>query len=77
MTVRSEEIVEAVLLLRDLNKPVDFITNQLDLSPASVREIIRTGKIPATQKTLFGEPVPQQKKKPETRVASWVQACKK
>ena len=40
MTGRADEIVEAVLFLHDLGKPVEFI---------------RTGRIPTRQKTLFGD----------------------
>jgi hypothetical protein len=77
MTDRGAEIIEAILLLADLNKSPEFIGQQVGKSPEAVRDIIKTGRLPATQKTLSGDPIEPPKKKPETRVASWVQACRK
>lgn len=77
MSGRSEEIVEAVLLLTDLGKSPEFIGQQLDRTPAAVRGIIETGRIPATQKTLFADPVEPQKKKPEPTWERVVQALRK
>jgi len=53
MTSRAEEIVVAVQFLHDLNKTPEFIGHQLDISPAAVKGILRTGRLPAIQKTLF------------------------
>jgi len=77
MSGRDAEIVEAVLLLSDLNKPVDFIVNQLGITPAAVRGIIKSGRIPATQKTLFANLVEPQTKKPEPSWERVVQALHK
>ena len=74
---RAAEIIEAVKLLHSLGKPVELICSQLDLIPAEVVAIVSTGTIPKRQKSLFAETVKPQKKKPETRVASWVQALQK
>ena len=64
--VRSAEIVEAVLLLHSLGKPVELICGQLDLIPAEVAAIVKTGQIPARQKTLFAEPSEPKKHKPQS-----------
>ncbi len=77
MSGREAEIVEAVLLLSDLGKSPEFIGQQLDRTPAEVRGIIKTGRMPATQRTLFADPVEPQKEKPESRLAPWVQALQK
>jgi hypothetical protein len=77
MSGRDAEIVEAVFLLSDLNKPVEFIVNQLGITPAAVRGIIKTGRIPATQKTLFADSIEPQKKKPEPTWERVVQALHK
>jgi hypothetical protein len=74
---REAEIVEAVLLLSDLGKSPEFIGQQLDRTPAEVRGIIKTGRIPATQKTLFADPIEPQKKKPEPTWERVVQALHK
>jgi hypothetical protein len=77
MSGREAEIVEAVLFLNDLKRPVDFIVNQLGITPAAVRGIIKTGRIPATQKTLFANPAEPQTKKPEPSWERVVQALRK
>jgi hypothetical protein len=77
MSGQNSEIVEAVLLLNDLGKSDEFIGQQLDRTPAAVRDIIKTGRIPARQKTLFADPSETQKEKPESRLAPWVQALQK
>lgn len=58
MTQRNEEIVEAVLLLLDLKKPIEFIAGQLELTTAEVHQVIdrhRPGAVPKVQKQLFDE----------------------
>ena len=62
MTGRESEILEAVLLLTDLSKTDEFIGQQLAITPAAVGGIIRTGRLPATQKTLFADLVEPKKK---------------
>ncbi len=65
---RAAEIIEAVKLLHSLGKPDELIGSQLDLTAAEVATIIRTGQIPARQKTLFAdEPSEPQKTKPVSR----------
>ena len=66
--VRSDEICEAVQLLHDLNKTPEFIARQLDLTIPEVLAVLKTGQIPAKQKTLFAdEPSEPQKTKPVSR----------
>ena len=77
MSGRESEIVEAVRLLTDLNKPVDFIVNQLGITRAAVAGILKTGRLPAKQQTLFPESAETKNEKPESRVAPWVQALQK
>ena len=77
MSGQNSEIVEAVLLLNDLGKSDEFIGHQFDRTPAAVRDIIKTGRIPATQKTLFADPVEPKKEKPEPTWERVVQALHK
>ena len=63
MSDRAAEIVEAVLLLHSLGKPAELIGSQLDLTQAEVTAIVKTGQIPARQKTLFTDEVSEPKKK--------------
>ncbi len=55
MSGRAAEIIEAVSLLYDLGKPVEFIGCQLGLTALEVMTIIKTGQIPFRQKTLFAD----------------------
>lgn len=53
MTQRESETLEAVKLLHDLNKTDEFIANQVGVSPAAVPFILRTGRLPPIQRSLF------------------------
>ncbi len=77
MSGQNSEIVEAVLLLSDLGKSPEFIGQQLDRTPAAVRDIIKTGRIPATQRTLFSDLIEPKKEKPEPTWERVVQALHK
>jgi len=77
MTSRADEIIEAVRLLTDLNKPVDFIANQLGITPAAVAGIRKTGRLPVRQQRLFADSAETKNEKLESRVAPWVQALQK
>jgi len=77
MSGRESAIVEAVRLLTDLNKPVEFIGHQLDISPAAVAGILKTGRLPVRQQRLFADSAETKNEKPESRVAPWVQALQK
>ncbi len=76
MSGRAAEIIEAVLLLNDLGKPVELIGSQLDLTAAEVAAIVKTGRIPAKQKTLFAEPSEPKQSKPRPSWERVVEACK-
>ena len=73
---RTAEIVEAVLLLHSLGKPHELIGSQLDLTPAEVAGIVKTGQIPARQKELFAEPSEPKQSKPRPSWERVVEACK-
>lgn len=67
MSGRAAEIIEAVLLLKDLGKPVEFICRQLDLTASEVMAVIKTGQIPFRQKTLFANELKTSKAKKGSR----------
>ena len=76
MSDRAAEIIEAVLLLHSLGKSSELICSQLDLTAAEVVAIIKTGQIPARQKTLFAEPSEPKKDKPQSKWEPVIEACK-
>jgi hypothetical protein len=67
MSGRAAEIIEAVLLLKDLGKPVECIGSQLDLTASEVMAVIKTGQIPFRQKTLFANELKTSKAKKVSR----------
>ena len=68
MSDRAAEIVEAVLLLHDLGKPDEFIGHQMELTVPQVQAVLKTGRLPVRQKTLFAaERTEPQKTKPVSR----------
>lgn len=77
MSDRQAEIIEAVQLLHSLGKPVELIGSQLDLTAVEVTAIVQTGRIPATQPTLFPDSIAIKKEKPVSRLAPWKQALAK
>ena len=76
MTGRSDEILEGVLLLTDLGETPEFIGSQLGIATAVVRDIIKTGRVPAVQKTLFPDSTETKQSRPETPWERVVQVCK-
>ena len=76
MSGRAAEIIEAVLLLHNLGKPAELIGSQLDLTAAEVQAVIKTKRLPATQKELFAEPSEPKKHKPQSRWEPVIEACK-
>lgn len=55
-TTRESELVEAVLFLHAICRPVAFIAHQTELPEAVVRRVIARGQMPQVQRTLFDQP---------------------